>query len=119
MSIVQMGLREILRRKTTFVLATIAVAVAVGTMLSVNASLEAYIIRSDDLLARKEVELKERLKVLQDEMRKATLKLSFNASGFHFRPFCLLGHTARPFLAPCHNRRPSRKYGETRHISGK
>ena len=78
MSIMQMALYEILRRKTTFVLATIAVAVAVGTMLSVYAALETYGIRSNELLARKEAELNERLKVLQDEMRKATLKLSFN-----------------------------------------
>ena len=78
MSIMQMALYEILRRKTTFVLATIAVAVAVGTMLSVYAALETYGIRSSELLARKEAELNERLKVLQDEMRKATLKLSFN-----------------------------------------
>lgn len=78
MSIMQMAIYEILRRKTTFVLATIAVAVAVGTMLSVYAALETYGIRSNELLARKEAELNERLKVLQDEMRKATLKLSFN-----------------------------------------
>ena len=78
MSVLQMALWEIMRRKTTFVLATIAIAVAVGTMLSVYAALETYGIRSNELLARKEVELNERLKVLQDEMRKATLKLSFN-----------------------------------------
>lgn len=78
MSIVRMALWEILRRKTTFVLATVAVAVAVGTVLSVYAALKIYGVRSNDLLARKETELNERLKVLQDEMREATLKLSFN-----------------------------------------
>ncbi len=78
MSIVYMALCEILRRKTTFLLATLAVAVAVGTMLTVQAALQVYDFRSDALLARKEVELRERLNVLQDEMRKATLKLSFN-----------------------------------------
>lgn len=78
MSILHMALREILRRKTTFLLATLAVTVAVGTMLTVQAALHIYDLRSDALLARKEAELKERLTVLQDEMRKATLKLSFN-----------------------------------------
>lgn len=78
MSIVHMALREILRRKTTFLLATLAVTVAVGTMLTVQAALQIYDLRSEALLARKEAELKERLTVLQDEMRKATLKLSFN-----------------------------------------
>jgi ABC-type lipoprotein release transport system permease subunit len=78
MSIVRMAACEILRRKTTFLLATLAVTVAVGTMLSVPAALQVYDLRSDALLATKEAELKERLNVLQDEMRKATLKLSFN-----------------------------------------
>jgi putative ABC transport system permease protein len=78
MSIMHMALREILRRKTTFLLATVAVAVAVGTMLTVPAVLQVYDLRSDAVLAGKEAELKERLDVLQDEMRKATLKLSFN-----------------------------------------
>jgi putative ABC transport system permease protein len=78
MSILHMGLREILRRKTTFLLALLAVAVAVGTMLTVPAALQIYDLRSDALLSEKEAELKERLRVLQDEMRKATLKLSFN-----------------------------------------
>lgn len=78
MSIVQMALNEMLRRKITFVLATLAVAVAVGAMLGVCASLKTYSLRSQQLLVRKESELKEKLKVLEDEMRKATLKLSFN-----------------------------------------
>lgn len=78
MSILHMALCEIRRRKTTFLLTALAVAMAVGTMLAVQAALQIYNLRSDALLAQKETELKERLNVLQDEMRKATLKLSFN-----------------------------------------
>jgi hypothetical protein len=78
MSIARMALVEILRRRLTFVLATLAVAVAAATLLSARAALTAYSIRSDALLARKEVEMNKKLKLLQDEMRKATLKLSFN-----------------------------------------
>jgi putative ABC transport system permease protein len=78
MSIARMAVCEILRRKTTFLLATLAVVVAVGTMLSVQSALRIYNFRSDALLAEKEAELEQRLHVLQDEMRKATLKLSFN-----------------------------------------
>lgn len=78
MSILHMALCEIQRRKTTFFLTALAVAVAVGTMLTVQAALHIYNLRSDALLAQKEAELKERLNVLRDEMRKATLKLSFN-----------------------------------------
>jgi ABC-type lipoprotein release transport system permease subunit len=73
-----MALEEILRRKTTFGLAVLAVAIAAGTMVSVCALLKTYRMRSQELLARKEVELQEKLATLQDEMRKATLKLSFN-----------------------------------------
>lgn len=78
MSIMHMALREILRRKTTFLLAALAVAVAVATMLTVPAALQVYDLRAAAVLAAKEAELKDRLGVLQDEMRKATLKLSFN-----------------------------------------
>ena len=62
MSILQMSLLEILRRKGTFVLATIAVAIAAGTMLGASALLRIYGLRSDALLVRKEAELKKELK---------------------------------------------------------
>lgn len=78
MSITRMAVCEILRRKTTFLLAALAVAVAVGTILTAQAALRIYGLRSDALLTQKEAELEQRLTVLQDEMRKATLKLSFN-----------------------------------------
>ncbi|MFO7903756.1 MAG: ABC transporter permease [Planctomycetota bacterium] len=78
MSILNMACWEVARRKRSFLLAALAVAVAVGTMLSVYGSLEAYDIRSARALAEKEKSLEKRLAVLKDEMRKATLKLSFN-----------------------------------------
>lgn len=78
MSLVHMALCEIRRRKTTFLLAALAVTVAVGTMLTVQAALRIYDLRAEAMLAGKEAELQDRLTVLQDEMRKATLKLSFN-----------------------------------------
>ncbi len=78
MSIMGLAFRELRRRKTTFLLAALAVAVAVGTMLTVPAALQMYQLRSTALLADMDADLEQRLAVLQDEMRKATLKLSFN-----------------------------------------
>ncbi len=78
MSIITMVGLEILRRKRSFFLAMLAVAIAVATMLAVHGSLKVYDVRSAQMLAVKQTELKQRLKQLQDEMRKATLKLSFN-----------------------------------------
>jgi hypothetical protein len=78
MSITRMALREIARRKASFIVAIAAVAVAVATMLCTSASLKVYDLRAEELLKEKEVEQAKRLKMLEDEMRKATLKLSFN-----------------------------------------
>lgn len=78
MSILKMACLEVARRKKSFVLAALAVAVAVGTMLAVYGSLQAYDIRSANTLSHKETLLEKRLAQLKDEMRKATLKLSFN-----------------------------------------
>jgi ABC-type lipoprotein release transport system permease subunit len=78
MRIIQMAWQEIRRRRTSFVLAVIGVAVAVGTMLGTTAALKLYDLRAEQQLARKQAELQERLRTLEDEMRKATLKLSFN-----------------------------------------
>jgi ABC-type lipoprotein release transport system permease subunit len=78
MSTIRMALQEICRRKISFVLATVAVVTAVVTMLNVNAALVLYNARAEDSLAAMETDLQARLKTLQDEMRKATLKLSFN-----------------------------------------
>lgn len=78
MSITQMAFREIWGRKVTFLLAAGGVALAAATIVGAQAFLEIYRLRSDALLARKEAEVKQRLAVLQDEMRKAALKLSFN-----------------------------------------
>ena len=52
--------------------------IAVGSTLVVYGSLKVYDLRAAKVLAEKEKTLHERLTQLADEMRKATLKLSFN-----------------------------------------
>lgn len=78
MSVLKMAWFEILRRKRSFLLATLAVVIAVGSTLVVYGSLKVYDLRAAKVLAGKEKTLHERLTQLADEMRKATLKLSFN-----------------------------------------
>jgi len=78
MRVMFMALREIGRRKLNFVLGTAAVVVAAATILCTHAFLRVYDARTKALLDRKESELRKRLADLQNEMRKATLKLSFN-----------------------------------------
>jgi putative ABC transport system permease protein len=78
MPLITFGMQEILRRKVTFLLATGSVAVAAAVILLVPAVLKVYQTRAAEMLEAKEVVLDEKLKTLQDEMRKATLKMSFN-----------------------------------------
>lgn len=78
MGLLQMVWNEIAYRKMNFALGVLAVAIACGTLLSVVAGLRAYDMRSRQTLARKEQQLKDDLEQLRDEIRKATLKLSFN-----------------------------------------
>ncbi|MCX7590709.1 MAG: FtsX-like permease family protein [Kiritimatiellae bacterium] len=78
LSIVRLALREIAHRFVSFVLIAVAAAVAASFFLGVQSHLRAYEIRTGEILAQKKAELDEKLKKLQDEMRKATLKLSFN-----------------------------------------
>ncbi len=78
MSVLKMAWFEILRRKRSFLLATLAVVIAVGSTLVVYGALKVYDLRAAQVLAEKEKSLNRRLKQLEDEMRKATLKLSFN-----------------------------------------
>ncbi|MGQ9662567.1 MAG: ABC transporter permease, partial [Kiritimatiellia bacterium] len=73
-----LAIREVVHRWLSFVLIVLAVAVAAGGFLSAQAFLRAYEIHERRKLAPKEEERKKRLATLQDEMRKATLKLSFN-----------------------------------------
>ena len=78
MSLLRMAWNEIAYRKVNFVLGVLAVAIACGTLLGFVVGLRAYDMRSRQTLARKEQQLKGDLKRLRNEIRKATLKLSFN-----------------------------------------
>ena len=78
MTLLRISLREIQYRKSGFLLSLLAVAIAVGSTVSALLLLKLHDIETDVLLARKEEETRRKLKLLGNEVRKATLKLSFN-----------------------------------------
>lgn len=73
-----MLLREIAFRKLNFALGLLAVAIAVGALVGTLTMLKIHDIHTREILKQKEAETQKKLAVLNDEMRKATLKLDFN-----------------------------------------
>jgi hypothetical protein len=71
-------LKEILHRWRSFVLGVFAVTVAIGSLTGTLTLLQVHDLHTHKILTEKEEETKKKMAMLQDEMRKATLKLSFN-----------------------------------------
>lgn len=78
MRIRQLVIREILYRKVSFVLGLVSVVVAVGCLVGALTILRAHDIRTQQILERKEARTKQQMAKLNDDMRKAMLKLGFN-----------------------------------------
>ncbi len=78
MTIGRMLVRELARRPWGFALSALAAAAAVGVLAAAMISLRRYDRETDAALARMTAELDARVAALNDDMRKATLKLSFN-----------------------------------------
>jgi len=70
--------KEILHRWRSFALGLFAVTVAVGSLTGALTLLEVHDLHTQRILTEKEEETEKKMTVLKDEMRKATLKLSFN-----------------------------------------
>jgi putative ABC transport system permease protein len=70
--------KEIRHRKLSFGLGLLAVALAVGTLVGALTLLHGHDLRTQHLLARKEAETKEKMAALNDDVRKAMLRLGFN-----------------------------------------
>ena len=71
-------LKEIGYRKLSFALGLASVAVAVGSFVGAVTLLEVHDLRTGQILEQKQATLKEKLAVLQDDVRKTMLKLGFN-----------------------------------------
>ena len=78
MGVRDLVLKEIRYRKLSFVLGLISVAVAVGSFVGAVTLLEVHDLRTGQILAEKQAVLKKQLATLQDDVRKAMLKLGFN-----------------------------------------
>jgi len=74
----RMLLSEICHRKLGSVLGLLAVVIAVGALVGTLTMLKIHDAHTSHILKQKEAETQERLAALANEMRKATLKLSFN-----------------------------------------
>ncbi|OHB74088.1 MAG: hypothetical protein A2Z25_11075 [Planctomycetes bacterium RBG_16_55_9] len=78
MTIWSLLIREILHRKLNFALAVLSVMVASGCLIGSIALLRIHDVRTDQILEQKEAELQKSTVQLNDETRKAMLKLGFN-----------------------------------------
>ena len=70
--------KEIVHRKGNFALGLFAVVIAIGSLIGALTVLKAHDLGTSKILIEKEEETIEKTAILKDEMRKATLKLSFN-----------------------------------------
>jgi len=70
--------KEILHRKMNFGLAVLAVVIAVGSFLAALSVLEIHDLHTSELLAHKQAQTQAKMTKLNNEMRKAALKLGFN-----------------------------------------
>ena len=78
MTIWSLLIREILHRKLNFALAVLSVMVASGSLIGSITLLRVHDVRTDQILEQKEAELQQSTAQLNDETRKAMLKLGFN-----------------------------------------
>ena len=78
MTIWSLLIREIIHRKLNFALAVLTVVVASGSLIGSVALLRIHDVRTDQILEQKEAELHQSTAQLNDETRKAMLKLGFN-----------------------------------------
>jgi len=78
MTLWQLVAKEILHRKLRFALGVFSVAAAVGCFTGSATLLRAHDIGTQRILAAKQAETEQKMAELEDDMRKATLKLGFN-----------------------------------------
>lgn len=78
MSVWQMVIKEILRRKANFVSGLVAVTLAVAVLAGSITILRLHDLRTERIVARKEQETRQRMAVLEDDYRKITKNLGFN-----------------------------------------
>jgi putative ABC transport system permease protein len=78
MKIRQLVIKEILHRKINFLLSVFAIIIATASVICSVMLLRVHDLRTNEILQKKEVDLKERMDKLKDDTRKSMLKLGFN-----------------------------------------
>lgn len=78
MKILQLVEKEILHRKLIFILSLLAVIIATSSLICSVMLLRVHDLRTNEILQKKEADLKERMDKLKDDTRKSMLKLGFN-----------------------------------------
>ena len=78
MSLWRLVVKEILHRKVNFGLGVVSVIVAVACLVGALTLLRAHDVRTDQIVASREAETKEKMRKLEDDYRKIMKKLGFN-----------------------------------------
>ncbi len=78
MTISRLIIREILHRKLNFTLGLLSVAVAVGCLAGSLTLVRLHDARTQSILVQKRIETQEKMRVLEDDVKRAMQKLGFN-----------------------------------------
>ena len=78
MKILQLVVREIRHRKLNFILSVFAIIIATSSLICSVMLLRVHDLKTNEILQKKEAELKTRMDKLKDDTRKSMLKLGFN-----------------------------------------
>lgn len=78
MSVWQLVLKEIFRRKLNFIIGLSSVVIAIAALISAATSLSIHDHQSRDIIDAKKIETEERMKELEDDFRVIMKKLGFN-----------------------------------------
>jgi len=78
MTVLRLVTREILYRKLNFALGVLSVLAAVGCLVAELTLLRTHDLRTDQIVAAKEAETAEAMRVMEDDYRKIMKKLGFN-----------------------------------------
>ena len=78
MSVWQLVIREIARRKVNFISGMVAVTLAVAVLAGAMTMLRLHDLRTDQILVRKQQETSKRMALLEDDYRKIMKTLGFN-----------------------------------------
>jgi len=78
MSVWQLVIQEIVRRKVNFISGVVAVVLAVAVLAGSMTILKLHDLRTERIVARKEQETRKRMAVLEDDYRKIMKNLGFN-----------------------------------------